>query len=96
MYPTLDAMLLVPMFPHALSSRPIVIHGDSQIRIDILERSRMHPPITCDGQVCITASPGDSVYISKKPHHLTLLHPVGHNFYASCRDKLRWSEALVN
>ena len=31
-----------------------------------------------------------------KPHKLTLLHPVGHSFYASCRDKLRWSNALVN
>jgi NAD+ kinase len=96
MHPTLDAMLLVPMFPHALSSRPIVVDGDSQIRVDILERNRIHPPVTCDGQVNMTARPGDSVYISKKPHRLTLLHPVGHSFYASCRDKLRWSDALVN
>ncbi len=96
MHPTLDAMLLVPMFPHALSSRPIVVDGDSQIRVDILERNRIHPPVTCDGQVNMTARPGDSVYISKKPHRLTLLHPVGHSFYASCRDKLHWGDALVN
>ncbi|MGB0189003.1 MAG: NAD(+) kinase, partial [Aequoribacter sp.] len=44
----------------------------------------------------ITARPGDSVLIKKKPHRLTLLHPVGHSFYASCRDKLRWSAALVD
>lgn len=95
MHPTLDAVVLVPMFPHALSSRPIVVDGNSDIRIDILERNSIHPPVTCDGQVNMTARPGDSVHIAKKPHRLTLLHPVGHSFYASCRDKLRWSNALV-
>jgi len=96
MHPTLDAVVLVPMFPHALSSRPIVVDGNSEIRIDILQRNRIHPPVTCDGQVNMTVRPGDSVLISKKPHRLTLLHPVGHNFYASCRDKLSWSHALVD
>ncbi len=95
MHPTLDAVVLVPMYPHALSSRPIVVDGNSSIRIDILERNRIHPPVTCDGQVNMTARPGDSVHITKKPHRLTLLHPVGHSFYASCRDKLRWGDALV-
>ncbi len=96
MHPTLDAVVLVPMYPHALSSRPIVVDGNSQIRIDILDRNRIHPPVTCDGQINMTARPGDSVLISKKPHRLTLLHPLGHSFYASCRDKLRWSNQLVN
>ncbi|MFV0478590.1 MAG: NAD(+) kinase [Parahaliea sp.] len=96
MHPTLDAVVLVPMFPHTLSSRPIVVDGNSEIRIHILARNRIHPPVTCDGQVNMTARPGDCVVISKKPHCLTLLHPVGHSFYASCRDKLRWSNALVS
>lgn len=96
MHPSLDAVVLVPMFPHALSSRPIVVDGNSDIRIDILPRNRIHPPVTCDGQTNMTARPGDSVLVQKKPHRLTLLHPVGHSFYASCRDKLRWSAALVD
>ncbi|MEZ5501357.1 MAG: NAD(+) kinase [Halioglobus sp.] len=96
MHPTLDAIVLVPMFPHALSSRPIVVDGNSEIRLDILARNRIHPPVTCDGQANMKARPGDSVHIRKNPHRLTLLHPTGHSFYASCRDKLRWSNALVN
>jgi NAD+ kinase len=96
MHPSLDAIVLVPMFPHALSSRPIVVDGNSEIRVDILQRNRIHPPVTCDGQVNMTARPGDSVVIRKKPHVLSLLHPVGHSFYASCRDKLRWGDALVD
>lgn len=95
MHPALDAVVLVPMFPHALSSRPIVVDGGSEIRVDILARNRIHPPVTCDGQGNMKARPGDSVHISKNPHPLTLLHPLGHGFYASCRDKLRWSNALV-
>ncbi len=95
MHPSLDAIVLVPMFPHALSSRPIVVQGSSEIRLDVLARNRIHPPVTCDGQVNMTARPGDAVVIRKKPERLTLLHPLGHSFYASCRDKLRWSNALV-
>ena len=96
MHPRLDAIVMVPMFPHALSSRPIVVDGESEIRLDILARNRIHPPVTCDGLANMKARPGDSVYIRKTPHRLTLLHPLGHSFYASCRDKLRWSNALVN
>jgi len=95
MYPTLDAVVLVPMFPHALTSRPIVVQGDSEIRIDVVSRNAIHPPVTCDGQVSITALPGDSIFVRKKTGRLSLLHPPGYSFYASCRDKLRWSDALV-
>jgi len=95
MHPALDAVVLVPMFPHELSSRPIVVDGNSEIRLDILARNRIHPPVTCDGQANMKARPGDSVHICKNPDPLTLLHPLGHDFYTSCRDKLRWSNALV-
>lgn len=96
MHPSLDAIVLVPMFPQTLSSRPIVLDGNSEIRIEIVDHNRIHPPVTCDGQVNMTARPGDAVYIYKKPHKLRLIHPKGHSFYASCRDKLRWSIALVD
>ncbi len=90
MHPKLDAVVLVPMFPHTLSSRPIVIDGNSEIKIEIRPGNQIHPPVTCDGQVNITAAPGDVVYISKKRHKMRLIHPLDHSFYASCRDKLGW------
>jgi NAD+ kinase len=95
MNPKLDAVALVPMFPHSLNSRPMVVHGDSQIRIDTLARNKNNPLVTCDGQVSLTLSPGDSVVVRKKERALRLLHPPGYSFYASCRDKLRWSDALT-
>jgi NAD+ kinase len=95
MHPALDAVVLVPMFPQTLSSRPLVVDGNSEIRIDIGESNSIHPPVTCDGQVNMTARPGDSVHVYKKPHQMVLIHPHDHSFYASCRDKLRWSNSIV-
>lgn len=94
MHPALDAIGLVPMFPHTLSSRPIVVEGNSEIKITIHESNTIHPPVTCDGQVTLTAQPGDTIYIRKKPHRLKLIHPREHSFYASCRGKLGWSTKL--
>jgi NAD+ kinase len=94
MHPRLDAIVMVPMFPHTLSSRPIVVTGDSEIMIRISKSNSSSLPVVCDGQVNLTAEPGDTVFISKKPHKLKLIHPVGHSFYASCRDKLGWSTKL--
>ena len=95
MHPKLDAVVLVPMFPHTLSSRPIVIDGNSEIKIEIIgNNDEIYPPVTCDGQVNLNAMPGDFVIIRKKRHKLKLVHPLDHSFYASCRDKLGWSARL--
>jgi len=95
MHPKLDAIVLVPMFPHTLSSRPIVVDGESELVIDVSESNALHPPVICDGQEYLSAKPGDKVTIRKKPHRLSLIHPTGHSFYASCRDKLGWNTRLT-
>jgi NAD+ kinase len=95
MHPRLDAIVLVPMFPHTLSARPIVVDGNSEIKIVICDTNQDPVPVTCDGQVYLTAQPGDVVYVNKKPHKLKLIHPHTHSFYASCRDKLGWGASLI-
>lgn len=95
MHPRLDAIVLVPMFPHTLSARPIVVDGNSEIKLVITHSNQAPVPVTCDGQVNLTAQPGDAVYVTKKPHKLKLIHPLNHSFYASCRDKLGWGTSLV-
>ena len=92
MYPNLDAMVLVPMFPHTLSSRPLVLDSRSELRLVVLD---CHPQISCDGQVHMNLHPGDEIYINKKPHRLKLIHPMDHDFYATCRDKLGWGGRLA-
>jgi NAD+ kinase len=94
MHPRLDAIVLVPMFPHTLSSRPIVIDGNSEIKIVIGEENSTYPQVSCDGQVHITAAPGDTVTIKKKSHKLRLIHPIEHDFYDICRTKLGWGSRL--
>ncbi len=94
MHPRLDAMVLVPMFPHTLSSRPIVVDGNAEIKIVIGDQNETYPHVSCDGQTHITCAPGDTVTISKKPQRLRLIHPLDHDFYKTCRDKLGWASTL--
>ena len=94
MHPRLDAIVIVPMFPHTLSSRPIVIDGKSEISMVVCDCNTAQPPVTCDGQLRMTSQPGDVITVRKKPHRMKLIHPLDHSFYASCRDKLGWGAHL--
>lgn len=94
MHPKLDAIVLVPMFPHTLSSRPLVIDGNSEIKIVVSENNECQPSLSSDGQGDIAVEPGDVLYVRKKSHKMKLLHPLNHSFYESCRSKLGWSEVL--
>lgn len=84
MHPKLDVVTLVPMFPHTLSSRPIVIDAASEIRIHIGETNQTYPHISCDGQTRAVAKPDDVLVITRKPERVQLVHPIGHNFMTCC------------
>jgi NAD+ kinase len=94
MHPKLDVVTLVPMFPHTLSSRPIVIDSASEIRIHIGETNQTYPHISCDGQTRAVAKPDDVLVIRRKPQRVQLVHPLGHNFFEVLRSKLGWSNRL--
>ncbi|TLF48730.1 NAD(+) kinase [Halomonas urmiana] len=94
MHPKLDVITLVPMFPHTLSSRPIVIDAASEIRIHIGETNQTYPHISCDGQTRAVAKPDDVLVIRRKPRRVQLVHPLGHNFFEVLRSKLGWSNRL--
>ena len=90
MHPRLDAMVLVPMNPHTLTSRPLVVDGNSEIKIQITTE-KVKPLVSCDGTSGVRLQLGDVIAIRKKPHRLQLIHPPGHDFYQACRSKLGWS-----
>lgn len=96
MHPSLDAIVLVPMNPHTLSSRPMVVTGDSIIKIVVGKHSAAQPMVTCDGQSHANVQAGDEIHMRKKLHRLTLIHPLNHNFYERCRSKLGWGGHLLN
>ncbi|MDA7852303.1 NAD(+) kinase [Porticoccaceae bacterium] len=92
--PELDAMVVVPLNPHTLSSRPIALHGDAQIEIRVSSRNELQPLITCDGHNDYPSEPGDIISIRKHRHEIILIHPKDHNFYSICRSKLGWGSRL--
>lgn len=90
--PTLDAMVLVPMFPHTLSSRPLVINGSSQISIRVTQENEISPNVSCDGQQRIGVPPGGTIHIRKYHRLLKLIHPEDYNYYETLRRKLNWEK----
>jgi len=91
LHPRLNAIAVVPICPHTLSSRPIVVHDDSSIDI-IVKAGTVEAQVSCDGQVSYPLDAGDQVRVRRHAHTLRLLHPPGHDYYAMLREKLRWSE----
>ncbi|MAT52263.1 MAG: NAD(+) kinase [Porticoccaceae bacterium] len=94
LHPRLDAIVMVPMNPHTLTSRPLAVAGDSVVEIRVGQRNELHPLVTSDGQRDILIEPGDRIVIRKESQTLRLIHPVDHNFYSICRSKLGWGSRL--
>ena len=91
LHPGLNAIALVPICPHTLSNRPIVISDNAIIEI-VLHAGTLEATVSCDGQVSQPLQAGDHVLVRKHAHPLHLLHPPGHDYFAVLRRKLRWSE----
>ncbi len=91
MHPSLDAMALIPMFPHSLNSRPLVVPGGSELRIELGARYGGDAKVSFDSQMEFQMTPGESVRVRKMNEKLKLIHPPGHSFYSVCRSKLDWA-----
>jgi NAD+ kinase len=91
-YPTLNAVAIVPICPHTMSNRPIVVDGDSQIEIFVVDNNSDNVRITCDGQVPFQLISGDHIEIRKAKKPLRLIHPSSHDHYDMLRVKLQWAE----
>ncbi len=89
--PALDAIALVPICPHTLSNRPIVVHGRNVVRFRVCGRTPPdHVRVTCDGQVTLEVGPDEDVVLRRHPHPLRLIHPAGHDHFQILRTKLHW------
>ena len=94
MHTRLDAVVVVPMFPHTLTSRPLVVSGDSTVMVRIIDAAEGAPQLSCDSQINLPLEVGDVVKVGKSEEPLNLLYPAGHSFYESCRSKLDWASRL--
>lgn len=92
--PNLDALAIVPMFPHTLSNRPIVVDANSDIILKISGQNTESLQVSCDGHVVLAVLPGDEIHIHKNPAKLLLIHPEDYSYFNVLRTKLGWSNKL--
>lgn len=91
LHPSLNALVLVPLNPHTLSNRPIVIDDNAEIEISFAQTRQMNALITCDHLEIPSVLISDKVLISKDPTPIRILHPKAHDFFYTLRKKLNWS-----
>lgn len=92
LHPGLNATVLVPICPHTLSNRPIVVSGDNKIEIIVGNQTEnSHVRVTCDGQATIPLE-DSKITISKYEHPVRLIHPIDHDHFNILRAKLGWGE----
>jgi NAD+ kinase len=88
--PLLDAVVIVPICPHTLSDRPIVIPASIDIEVRLLPRHDTKAEVSVDGHSLGQLEPGDRLLISESANRITLLHPPGYDYYGILRSKLHW------
>jgi len=90
LHPQVAGIALVPLCPHALTNRPILVGDSNEIEVRIVNAtdSRAH----FDGQVTVDLKRGDSVRIRRSEYAICFLHPPGYSYFAMLRQKLHWNE----
>jgi NAD+ kinase len=92
LHPALEAIALVPVAPHTLSNRPIVLKSESTLEI-LMHRSE-EARVRFDGHTHFDLHCNDKVTVSRYIEPICLLHPVGHSYYHTLREKLLWNQTL--
>ena len=94
LHPSLGGTVLVPIAPHALSNRPIVVPDTSEIVVELV--SGRDISVNFDMQTFTSLQLGDRTGISRSPHTITFLHPLDWSYYHTLRQKLHWNEYPTN
>ncbi len=92
LHPAVPALALVPLNPHTLSARPVSVSDRCQIEI-VLARAldaRAH----FDGFALTDMAEGDRLLLKRSADAVRFVHPPGYRYFATLREKLRWSEVL--
>ena len=89
-HPSLETILLVPICPHTLTQRPLLLSAEGAVELHVGTGNTTEMLVTCDGQVSLEIRPGDRVRIRQKRRKLRLIHPVSHDYFQILRAKLHW------
>lgn len=91
LHPALNALVLVPLNPHTLSNRPIVIDDNVVIEIRFSQTKQINALVTCDHMEIPDVRINDKIVIKKSAKPIKILHPADHDFFHTLRSKLNWS-----
>jgi len=92
-HPQVDALVLNPIAPHALTNRPVVIPASSRVVISpLLRRDGDEAYATFDGQRGEQLAAQDAVHIARSPRSMRLVRAMPSSYYSVLRTKLRWAE----
>lgn len=90
MAPGLNAVAMVPICPHTLSDRPVVVPASARLELRILEQAGGHAQIMADGQAVANMHRGDTLHVIRAEQRVTLLHPLDYDYFRILRKKLAW------
>jgi NAD+ kinase len=91
--PNVDALVIVPICPHTLSDRPLVVRASSQIEVRVRPRFDDRPQVACDGESLGEMGADDVLQINVADETVKLLHPHDLNYYELLRSKLSWGHS---
>ncbi|MDR7272562.1 NAD+ kinase [Pelomonas saccharophila] len=88
LHPSIAGWLIVPIAPHTLSNRPIVLPDLGEVRMEIV--AGRDASVNFDMQSLASLLHGDTITVRRSQHQVRFLHPKGWSYYATLRRKLRW------
>ena len=91
--PDADALVVVPICPHTLSDRPLVITSSSTVSIEVNPGAGQKAMVTCDGEELANIDGSETLEIRRSDQSVTLLHPKDYNYYELLRSKLNWGRS---
>lgn len=94
LHPGVDAVAVVPVCPHTLSNRPIVLPAEDSIELHLVE-SPAPAALNLDGQEHVALQLGDRVVV-EKGDDIVLAHPLNRHYFEVLRSKLHWAGQVEN
>lgn len=89
-HPSTPGWVLVPIAPHTLSNRPLVLPDASEVAIEVV--SGRDASANFDMQSMASLLHGDRITVRRSEHRVRFLHPIGWTYYDTLREKLHWNE----
>jgi len=93
LHPSIPGWVMVPIAPHTLSNRPIVLSNSSHIAIEIV--AGRDASASFDMQSLASLLHGDRIEVARSEHHVRFLHPRGWSYFDTLREKLHWNEGVM-